>query len=160
MKTNVTVTKQNGAALVVGLIMLLVMTLLGITSMSSTRIELKIANNLSNHSTAFQTAALLIGRLLVDPEILWKSSAVNPPQTGSYAAGYESADKLRAGTVTMKYSGCRPNAAGSSLTGSGGAAIVQEISAAASVLNVNGDVVGVNRQVSGYKSIAAGCAEN
>ena len=62
MKTNVTVTKQNGAALVVGLIMLLVMTLLGITSMSSTRIELKIANNLSNHSTAFQTAALLIGK--------------------------------------------------------------------------------------------------
>lgn len=155
MKTNVTVTKQNGAALVVGLIMLLVMTLLGITSMSSTQTELKIASNLNNHSTAFQTAALMVGRALVDPKIQWSSSTT---QKGSYPAGYTSTDGLRTAAFNMKYAGCRPNASGSSITGAGGANIIQEISATGTVVNSNGDVVGISRQVSGYKAIAAGCA--
>lgn len=148
--------KQNGAALVVGLIMLLVMTLMGVTSMNSSRTELKIASNLNNHSIAFQTAALLIERALVDPLIDWTDSSPTL-QKGSYATGYESTDKLRAGEFTLTFSGCRL-AAGSSLTGRGGQVIVHEISATGNVKNVAGDTVGVSLQTSGYKTVVAGCS--
>lgn len=153
---NNNVTKQNGAALVVGLIMLLVMTLLGVTSMNTTRTELRIANNLNNHSTAFQTAALIVGRALVDPLIDWNSSST-VPQQGSYVSGYESSDGLRTGSFEMKFSGCRP-ATASSLTGRAGALIIHEITATGNVESTSGDIVGVSRQTNGYSSIAAGCA--
>lgn len=48
--------KQKGVALVVGLIMLLVLTIMGISSMSNTTQELKIACNFQNHNDAFQNA--------------------------------------------------------------------------------------------------------
>jgi len=149
------VAKQNGAALVVGLVMLLVMTLMGVTSMNATRTELKIAINMNNHSTAFQTAALVIERALVDPLIDW-TDASSTPQTGSYAAGYTSSDGLKSGSFTLTFSGCR-SAAGSSLTGRGGSMIVHEIVATGTVENGAGDVLGTSRQTSGYKTVAAGC---
>ena len=154
MKNNKT--KQNGAALVVGLIMLLVMTLLGVSSMNVTRTELKIANNLNNHSIAFQTASLVLGRALTDPLIDW-NDATGVPQEGSYPNGYESADGLRTGSFGMTFSGCRP-ATASSLTGRAGALIIHEIMSTGNVETAAGTVVGVSRQTNGYSSIAAGCA--
>lgn len=48
--------KQKGVALVVGLMMLLVLTIMGISSMSNTTTELKIACNYQTHNDAFQAA--------------------------------------------------------------------------------------------------------
>ena len=147
--------KQSGAALVIGLIMLLVMTLIGVTSMNSTRTELKIANNFSNHSKAFQTAALMIERAMVDPAIIWLD-ADTTATSGSYLSGYQSPDELRDGRVSVVFVGCRAVAA-SSITGSAGKALVHEITVVGSEKNSDGDVVGVSRQVAGLQTTAAGC---
>jgi len=48
--------KQKGVALVVGLVMLLVLTIMGVSSMSNTTTELKIACNYQTHNDAFQGA--------------------------------------------------------------------------------------------------------
>lgn len=48
--------KQKGVALVVGLVMLLVLTIMGVSSMSNTTIELKVACNYQTHNDAFQAA--------------------------------------------------------------------------------------------------------
>jgi len=48
--------KQKGVALVVGLVMLLLLTIMGISSMSNTTQELKIACNFQNHNDAFQAS--------------------------------------------------------------------------------------------------------
>lgn len=48
--------KQNGAVLVVGLIMLLIMTLLGITTMHTSVIEEHMSGNLRDKQLAFQAA--------------------------------------------------------------------------------------------------------
>ena len=150
-------TKQNGAALVVGLIMLLVMTLIGVMSMSTTRTELKIANNFRNHSNAFQTAALMFERALVDPSIVWLSSNTTPVQ-GSYAGGYTSADGLKGGTLGVVFLGCR-TADSSSLTGRAGKYLVHEVGVTGSEINSGGTVIAVSRQVAGYKTLAAGCED-
>ncbi|HED34905.1 MAG TPA: hypothetical protein ENJ08_11970 [Gammaproteobacteria bacterium] len=49
-------TKQQGAVLVVGLIMLLVMTIIGLSAMRSTILEEKMAGNFRDSNIAFQAA--------------------------------------------------------------------------------------------------------
>lgn len=48
--------QQKGVALVLGLVMLLVLTIMGVSSMSNTTLELKIACNSQTHNDAFQAA--------------------------------------------------------------------------------------------------------
>ncbi|MCN4143929.1 MAG: hypothetical protein LC437_02285 [Thiohalomonas sp.] len=48
--------KQSGAVLFVSLVMLLLMTIIGITSMRSTLLEEKMAGNMINRGVAFQAA--------------------------------------------------------------------------------------------------------
>ncbi|MCK4710281.1 MAG: hypothetical protein KAU21_16810, partial [Gammaproteobacteria bacterium] len=48
--------KQKGVALAVGLVMLLVLTIMGISSMSNTTLQLKIACNSQTHNDAFQAS--------------------------------------------------------------------------------------------------------
>lgn len=48
--------KQSGAVLVVSLVLLTVMTLIGVASMSSSTLELKISSNFQQRNTAFQAA--------------------------------------------------------------------------------------------------------
>lgn len=50
------INKQNGAALIVCLILLLVMTLLGVTSITTTTMEEKMAGNIRNKHLSFQAA--------------------------------------------------------------------------------------------------------
>lgn len=50
-------TDQRGIALVVGLVVLLVMTLIGITAMNATILQDKMSGNASDRSVAFQAAA-------------------------------------------------------------------------------------------------------
>ena len=47
---------QTGVVLVMALVMLTVLTLIGITSMSSSTLEMKIAGNMQQRNTAFQAA--------------------------------------------------------------------------------------------------------
>ncbi len=60
--------QQQGAVLVVSLIMLLIITLFGITGMQSTVLEEKMAGNMRNKSIAFQAAesALRNGEMDID----------------------------------------------------------------------------------------------
>jgi len=53
---NNTLYKQRGAALIVGLMMLLALTLIGITTMGMNTMELRMASNAQNKSNAFQAA--------------------------------------------------------------------------------------------------------
>jgi len=147
---------QNGAALVVGLVMLLVMTLIGVTSMNQTRTELKISNNIKNHSDAFQTAALMFQRALVDPTMNWLSASKTELQ-GSYAAGYTSTDTLKSGTLGVVFIGCRSAVYGESLTGQAGSHLIHEVSVSGTELNSAGDTVGVSRQTAGYTTYAKNC---
>ena len=48
--------RQRGAALIVGLMMLLALTLIGVTTMGMNTMELRMANNAQNRSNAFQAA--------------------------------------------------------------------------------------------------------
>jgi type IV pilus assembly protein PilX len=52
----ITLNKQKGVALVVGLVMLLVLTIMGISSMSNTTLQLKIAGNTQCKNVSFQTS--------------------------------------------------------------------------------------------------------
>ena len=60
--------QQRGAVLIISLIMLLVLTLLGVTSMRTTILEEKMAGNLRDKNTSFQAAetALRDGEALIE----------------------------------------------------------------------------------------------
>jgi type IV pilus assembly protein PilX len=56
MNTRLNIRKQNGAALVVGLILLVVITVLAISGMNTATTELAMARNDQNYENAFQAA--------------------------------------------------------------------------------------------------------
>ncbi len=76
--------KQSGAALFVSLIMLLLLTIIGVTSMKSTIMEEKMAGNMINRGLAFQAAE----SALKDGENVLKNTTVLPvfpqPTQGLY----------------------------------------------------------------------------
>jgi type IV pilus assembly protein PilX len=65
------VAPQNGVALVMALIFLLLLTMLGITALSTTSLEEKMAANTKERNTAFQAAesALIVGEAWVIAQI-------------------------------------------------------------------------------------------
>lgn len=48
--------RQSGVVLVMALVMLTVLTLIGVSSMSSSTLEMKVASNMQQHNVAFQAA--------------------------------------------------------------------------------------------------------
>lgn len=68
--------KQKGVALAVGLVMLLVLTIMGVSSMSNTTLQLKIACNSQTHNAAFQAAMSCVNEAIVNID-----RAGNWPQT-------------------------------------------------------------------------------
>ncbi len=56
MNTSITKNKQNGAVLVVSLVLLTVLTLVGVASMQSSSLELRAASNAQQYNTAFEGA--------------------------------------------------------------------------------------------------------
>ena len=54
--TRVLPVRQTGVVLVMALVMLAVLTLIGVASMSSSTLEMKVAGNMQQHNTAFQAA--------------------------------------------------------------------------------------------------------
>lgn len=63
---NASFKKQSGAVLVMALVMLAVLTLIGVASMESSSIELKIASNTQEYKIAFQSAQTMIAFLTSD----------------------------------------------------------------------------------------------
>ncbi|MDH3451795.1 MAG: PilX N-terminal domain-containing pilus assembly protein [Gammaproteobacteria bacterium] len=81
MMNNPVLPRQHGAALVVGLMMLLALTLIGVTTMGMNTMELRMANNAQNKSNAFQAseAGLEVGVGLTDANDITTDPQVIPP---------------------------------------------------------------------------------
>lgn len=146
---------QNGAALVVGMVVLLIMTLLGISSMSRTTTELKMATNTQLHNSAFQAASAAIKQVLVKPLV----TAVNWDDiTGAdVAVGITNLTATNM-TASIKYIGCRQVPSGFSLTGASGSfkGLIHEVTGTGKLVN-GGDVLSTNAQVTGVQTIRPGC---
>ena len=80
------ITRQTGAVLVVSLMLLVIMTLIGVTAMRSTILEEKMAGNSRNSMLALQTAetALLDGEDYLANEINSLAVAFDGTQLGLY----------------------------------------------------------------------------
>lgn len=63
-KLNTVVKKQDGAALVVSLIILVVMTLIGVTSMNNSLVQERMASNAQSTNITFQAAESAVGALV------------------------------------------------------------------------------------------------
>jgi type IV pilus assembly protein PilX len=86
--------KQSGVVLIVSLIMLLLLTIIGITSMQVTGIEEKMSGNIRNKSLAFQSAETALrdsevwiasrtDEPAVDAINVWALNAIDPTPTNS-----------------------------------------------------------------------------
>jgi type IV pilus assembly protein PilX len=73
-----TLTSERGAALIVALVMLLVMTVLGVTAARNTNLQERMAGNLRDNNLAFQAAE----RALREGETFLRSATL-PPFTGA-----------------------------------------------------------------------------
>lgn len=78
--------RQQGAVLLVSLIILLIMTLLGVSAMNSTRLEMKMATNDQSRQQAFQAAEAA----LVAAETDLQTNGVTKSQLQDCAAGTSS----------------------------------------------------------------------
>ncbi len=73
--------RQRGAALMVGLMMLMVLTLIGITTMGMNTMELRMASNAQNKSNAFQAAeaGLELGVVATNADDVNNAQVIPPP---------------------------------------------------------------------------------
>jgi type IV pilus assembly protein PilX len=162
--------QQKGAALVVGLLVLLVVTLIGISSMSSTTTELKIANNLQTHNAAFQIAESAI-RTVIDPEnntVVWDSA--NAQVFNNVHSRSQTDGSILEADIFVDYADCLTVLDNTSLrssgdltaSGSGGQfkGIVQDATSVGKMLNSNGIQLAESGILIGKKTLAPGCPEN
>lgn len=82
---NIFMSTQRGSALIVSLIILLVMTMIGITAMSTTTLEEKMAGNMRDLSLAFQAAETA----LREGEGVMKTTSAKPDAVTSCTTGCE-----------------------------------------------------------------------
>ena len=158
--------KQNGMALVIGLIVLFIMTLLGVSSMSTTTTELKMANNEQFHNTSFQAAASVFEFALTDPvdpatgpAIDWTitlDGTSNP--ISQTVANFNNATLSEAtAEATVTYADCRKVVIGSSLRGPTFKGLVHEIRATGRAVNSSADILATIQQTLGVQTIRPGC---
>ena len=110
--------EQKGAVLVMALVMLTVLTLIGVSSMSSSTLELKVAGNTQQHDIAFQAAQTIIDIAASEDPLntnnyqVFVTDPANPlfEQTINYA----SADGEATAQAATYWVGCKKNI-GSSL---------------------------------------------
>lgn len=76
---------QRGMVLVVGLLMLLVITILGVSALSNATLEQRMAANSQNAGITFQTAESAITRSLADGDLLDKAMMTLSPIDTSYS---------------------------------------------------------------------------
>ncbi len=159
--------RQQGAALIVGLVVLLVMTLIGISSMSTTTSQLKMSNNIQTHQMAFQATEAIAsffsdGKNKTDNpfNIDWSSSALQ-----TFTNLDPAVDGKTTTDMDVAYIGCTNVPMEQGLTGDtqdGGSGsfrgLVHNLEIVSAALNSSGDPVGEqNDRVNGVQTIAPGC---
>lgn len=163
---------QSGAALLVGLIVLLIMTLLGVTTMSATTTELKIANNLQTNNIAWQAAESAIFRM-VQPEPDASAepviSAINWGGGGVQSLPGVVNEAITSGTVAgdvdLVYMDCMNTPEGYDISGSdqeGGSSsykgLVHDISVNVTIIGSNGQSIGqAQNRLNGVQTVRPGC---
>lgn len=76
-----TQSSQRGAALIIGLIMLLILTLLGVTAISNVTLQERMASSLMDRNLAFQAAEMALRR--AEDHVNGKNSADTDTATGT-----------------------------------------------------------------------------
>jgi type IV pilus assembly protein PilX len=150
--------QQQGAVLVMALVMLTVMTLIGVSSMSSSTIEMKVSSNTQQHDIAFQAAQGIIS-IASSPESPMNTNNYQVFETDEMQPGYEqnlgyagSSGKSAATAVTT-WIGCKSQI-GSSLE-QGKAPVVNFFNVRAVGNTVTGSATSV--QMQGVRYPAAAC---
>jgi len=150
--------RQHGAVLVMALVMLTVLTLIGVSSMSSSTLELKVAGNTQQHDIAFQAAQTIIDITASDDPANTNNYQVFI--TDSAAPGFEqiinyaSADGKATAQSATFWVGCKKNI-GSSLE-EGKAPASNFFNVRATGMTITGSSSSV--QVQGLRFPAAACA--
>ncbi len=85
---------QRGMALIMALVILLILTILGVTAMTTSSLEEKMSGNIQEQNRAFQAAESGINKVLVDPNALVPN--------GSYAPTPYTFDGGKSGTAAVK----------------------------------------------------------
>lgn len=98
--------QQQGAVLVMALVMLTVMTLIGVSSMSSSTIEMKVSSNTQQHDIAFQAAQGIINIA---------SSPGSPLNTNNYQV-FETDDTQPGYEQNLLYTGSSGKSAATAIT--------------------------------------------
>lgn len=77
---------QSGAALVVGMLLLLVLTLLSVSAMNTASLELVMAGNIQSQEKTFQMAEQAIDMTIASPKFYFKSMDTPETYTGQSSA--------------------------------------------------------------------------
>ena len=145
--------RQHGAVLVMALVMLTVLTLIGVSSMSSSTLELKVAGNTQQHDIAFQVAQTVIDIAASD----------DPANTNNYQVfnigveqiiNYNSADGKATAQAATLWAGCKKNIGSSLEEGKAPASNFFNVRATGQTITGSSSSV----QVQGLRFPAAACA--
>ena len=150
MKT-ISIHKQGGAALIIGLIILMTLTLIGVSSMGSMTTQLKIAANSQDYNTAFQGAAAGIATVQGDPTIDWTDIS-----GGVQTRNYTAPDNSSTAVANVTYADCRVITLGYSLT-STWRGVIHEIDSTGTALDGALNPISQNIQVLGQQTVRPGC---
>lgn len=150
--------KQSGAVLVMALVMLAVLTLIGVASMDSSSLQLKVASNIQEHEVAFQAAQAAIAFVVSDDpdNTIDYHDISDTPQTISYP-GTNSAITEISGDVVVTHVGCTAGIGDSLEEGKGQKynfydARVTGYNKSSAALSISNSV-----QIQGVRYFAAGC---
>lgn len=172
MRTSMYKHSQKGAALVVGLIVLLIMTLLGVTSMSLTTTELKASGNMQTHNLAMQAAETATSVLMDENSVV--SWIATTPQSFLHGQFYPNGSNTSvditsvAGgsldvTANVIYQNCSKVPMGYSLTETGqdGESLmnanVHDLDVNATVQSTLGTQIGASRRLRGVETMVVKC---
>jgi type IV pilus assembly protein PilX len=152
--------KQQGAVLVMALVMLTVLTLIGVSSMSSSTLELKVAANTQQHDVAFQAAQSVIDITASDDPLNTNNYQVfiTDPANPAYEQiiNYASVDGEATAQAATFWVGCKKNMGSSLEEGKAPASNFFNIRATGQTITGSASSV----QMQGVRFPAAACAIN
>ena len=147
---------QKGAALIVGMIVLLVMTLIGVSSLNMTTTELKMSANLQAYDVSFQAADAIVQQTVWVRESAIDWTALTASET--YTALNENNVAVASATATLTYIDCRQNPKGYSLTMDETLkGVVHSLVAEGHALDGSGNEIGTAGQEIGIETVRPGC---
>ncbi|KZY44995.1 MULTISPECIES: PilX N-terminal domain-containing pilus assembly protein [unclassified Oleiphilus] len=120
-QSSLNLARQKGAVLVVSLIILLLMTLIGVASMSSSIMQEKMASNAQNNNATFQAAenavSGLINKVIIDKDTTELDEAIGIGTIGEHTSSinYAVSGSKAASSYSIGYMGVVALAKGGSL---------------------------------------------